>query len=158
MELNREQIIKALECCVKAKTHGDCIMLKCPALIDDECVYGGEDEQECFRKQMSDVLSLIKELTEENEKTKQQCDKAMHGQLEAYQNNLKYFEDVYNKELDKLKAEKADVTYFKAELIADTVRKVKEKLTEKMYENIEGRRFRILYEDEIDQIIKEITL
>jgi hypothetical protein len=102
-----------------------------------------------------DCLVLIKELIEENERLKdlieelqqyneawvedngklrkeierlkQQHDAAMREQFQAYTNNIKYFEDIYNKELDKLNAEKADVTYFKEQLIADTVRKFLDK-------------------------------
>ena len=51
MELNREQIIKALECCVKSECN------KCP-LRDGRCANG-----EMGRLS----LSLIKELNEENE-------------------------------------------------------------------------------------------
>ena len=36
------------------------------------------------------------------------------------------------------------------------LRKMQERLKEKMYENIEGRRFRILYEDEVDKIVREV--
>lgn len=71
MGLKREQIIKALECCVKADTHYDCRSLNCPALINDECIYTGITEQECNRKQFADALSIIKELTEENERLRE---------------------------------------------------------------------------------------
>ena len=40
--------------------------------------------------------------------------------------------------------------------IADTVRKMQERLKDKMLDNVEGRKFRLLYEDELDQIGKEI--
>lgn len=68
MELNREQIIKALECCAEAKNHADCIRLNCPALINDECYYTDDTDEECNRKQFADALTLIKELIEENER------------------------------------------------------------------------------------------
>lgn len=75
MELNEEQIKMALECCVKAETHLDCRKLKCPALINDECIYIGETDEDCDRQQLADALSLInsqeqriKELEAENEK------------------------------------------------------------------------------------------
>ena len=53
MELNREQVIKALECCAKGCC-GDCP--RSPFSLG------------CCRKTMLDALSLIKELTEENKK------------------------------------------------------------------------------------------
>jgi hypothetical protein len=55
-ELNREQIIKALECCTSEVT----IEFNCTA-----CPYIGKG---CNSVVMRDALSLIKELTEENER------------------------------------------------------------------------------------------
>ena len=52
MELNREQIIKALECCLE----GEC----------DGCTYN--EQTSCKEYLLNDAISLIKELTEENEK------------------------------------------------------------------------------------------
>ena len=51
MELNRDQIIKALECCAK----GDCD--NCP------CSFG-----DCYYYLARDALALIRDLTEENER------------------------------------------------------------------------------------------
>lgn len=63
MELNREQIIKALECC-HSSCDADC----------KQCTYRGkaDDEEDlgitCINVLIKDTLSLIKELTEENER------------------------------------------------------------------------------------------
>ena len=54
MELNREQIIKALECCTSETGCTECPHF--PSLMG------------CSRQNMRDALSLIKELTEENER------------------------------------------------------------------------------------------
>lgn len=51
-ELNREQIIKVLECCT---TNGDC----------PKCLYN-DDTSLCINRILKDALALIKELTEEN--------------------------------------------------------------------------------------------
>ena len=56
-ELNREQIIKALECCISEVKQDDC-----PC---DACPY---KDNGCNRNLLPDALSLIKELTEENER------------------------------------------------------------------------------------------
>lgn len=66
--LNAEQIKKALECCVKAETHLDCRKLKCPALINDECIYIGETDEDCDRQQLADALALITSQEQEKEK------------------------------------------------------------------------------------------
>ena len=51
-----EQIIKALECCSYATSNKDCE--KCPYYPDEECV----------KKQFTDILDLINRLKAENEK------------------------------------------------------------------------------------------
>lgn len=53
MELNREQIIKALEICT---TTGNC----------PECPYN-DDSSLCINRILKDAITLIKELTEEKE-------------------------------------------------------------------------------------------
>lgn len=53
MELNREQIIKALECCPNC----NCII----------CPYSHAANFDCRDEMMKHALTLIKELTEENE-------------------------------------------------------------------------------------------
>ena len=60
MELNREQIIKALECCNEEHTCNECPYC-------DNCYNG---------KVVENALSLIKELTEENERLRVASDKA----------------------------------------------------------------------------------
>ena len=57
MELKREQIIKALECC---NTIGGCKF--CPYSFEGKPTTNGE----CGEKMSLDALSLIKELTEES--------------------------------------------------------------------------------------------
>lgn len=56
MELNREQIIRALEFCAE---HEYCVSCPC----DNECIG--------MESLMLDTLSLIKELTEENERLRE---------------------------------------------------------------------------------------
>ena len=57
--MEREQIIKALECCSKL------------AFCGNECPY--YEDGDCVRKVTGNALSLIKELTEENERLKEIC-------------------------------------------------------------------------------------
>ena len=61
MELNREQIIKALGIC---STTGDC----------PNCYYN-DDTSLCINRILKDALSLIKELTEENERLRDELAK-----------------------------------------------------------------------------------
>lgn len=117
MELNREQIIKALE------LHS--LKLK-PCLQD--CPYGGLHY--CGSEMAKDALSLIKELTEENERLRKLGT---------------------TKEVEK--------EIVRRETRADTVRKMQERLKEVSHMTydinsveIEG----IVYVTEIDQITKEM--
>ena len=65
MELNREQIIKALECCCG----GWCIRDGCP-------LYKAEEEDDigkCISELAKNALTLIKELTKDVERVSKQC-------------------------------------------------------------------------------------
>jgi hypothetical protein len=66
MELNREQIIKAMECC-RTNSEMDCI--DCPYRNKGNDLYAG-----CVNTLLVDALSLIKELTEENERLRAEND------------------------------------------------------------------------------------
>ena len=61
MELNREQIIKAFECC----TLNAC---NCTGGCPYRGTSGERIGEECWRKARNDVYSLLNELTEENER------------------------------------------------------------------------------------------
>ena len=68
-------IIKALECCIKANSHGDCVRSKCPALLGNECYYAtivtdAYDDNEINRAQMKDVVALINRQKAEIERLK----------------------------------------------------------------------------------------
>jgi hypothetical protein len=90
--MEREQIIKALECCVKFECN------KCP-LTDGRCANG-----EMGRLS----LSIIKELTEENER--------LSGAVKQYEEERKYHFEMSRTRI--------------AEAKADTVRKMQERLKE----------------------------
>ena len=74
--MEREQIIKALECCIKAETWGDCEDLGCPAHTKQGCYFylrtDDDYENTIYIELCKDALSLIKELTEDNEYLKTQ--------------------------------------------------------------------------------------
>ena len=69
-ELNREDIIKALECC-NTGTMEDCA--KCPRV--DVCIT--LDCEECMEVLMRDALTLIKQLTEEKRDIFEEIDRLM---------------------------------------------------------------------------------
>ena len=93
MEFDREQIIKAFECCYTLSS--DC--LSCPFL---------EDSKACTSVSLM-ALALIKELVEENEKLKSQneefCDELTCLKIEldmVARNVAKKMFDVFEKRLD----------------------------------------------------------
>lgn len=94
MELNREQIVKALECCVE----GD-YCATCPAT--DYC--------EGVDNLTENALSLIKELTEEAEEAKRLADtyKRHHDIMDCECSRLEKENDKLTEENERLRAENA---------------------------------------------------
>ena len=153
MELNREQIIKALECC---STTGDC----------PKCLYN-DDTSLCINRILKDALSLIKELTEENESLKQSLDHEHASFMEIF--------GQYGEKCDKLAEENERLHASCKELTqkcvslndayefvngivlesrADTVRKMQERIkAEKFHHKNFGD---LVYLADIDQIAKEM--
>lgn len=137
MELNREQIKKALECC----TTGTCT--ECPKF----------NKVPCKIPLMRDALALIKELTEEVASWKEIA--------EGYQ---KLFEDCaedrakLTEENERLMRDKTAleciVSTARNQAKSDTVRKMQERLNEKLYSvpTVYNAHFRKM----IDQIAKEM--
>lgn len=146
MELNREQIIKALECCTNIGK-GDLVECVC-----EECPYCiGKDD---CRNLDSYALALIKELTEENERWR-----AEKETLEIYNKYYKYKNKeltAFNRRWAKECAELQDECEY---IKADTVRKMQEKLKYTLCINNEENYefFDYAYTLEtIDQVAKEM--
>lgn len=89
MELKREQIIKALECC----TLGDCY----------PCAYGNIGAG-CIDKMCGDALALIKKLTEDVERVTKQCGEIIVECDERDAERLKQVAEL-TKENERLRAE-----------------------------------------------------
>ena len=140
--MEREQIIKALECCYDNNL--SCI----------DCPFNASDKYaECAGLTLS-AIGLIKELTEENEKlTKRlekeaKCQYDLAGQIvDLKAENKRLRELVTTKEIEK--------EIVRRETRADTVKKMQEKLYARRvrYGNIT---FKVVPIDEIDQIEKEM--
>jgi uncharacterized small protein (DUF1192 family) len=136
--MERDNIIKALECCIKAETWGDCQELGCPALTKHGCYFylrtDNDNENALYVEMFKDALALItsqeqriKELTEENERLQAEI-----THLEGHR--------------------EADIKAFKT-LKADTVRKMQEKLKAKAKNNEWNG---TICGEDIDQIAKEM--
>lgn len=145
MELNREQIIMALECCTRGrKSKDDRPCLECPY---NECnLVGGTGERQttgtCQGWLMKDALALIKELTEENEKLRTIIAKANENTteyvkmlkeikfaVEKFKNNiLLTLHSELNAELLKVaRCQKADEPNMRSQEVFDILdRKIKE--------------------------------
>lgn len=176
-ELNREQIIKDLECSVA----GDCY----------PCPYA-EIGAGCRDRMCEDALALIKELTEDVERLRKQCGEAIvecderdaerlkqvaeltkevEQRIEDYQENQRKWETAYDElteENERLKARVLEENHLRhqaEEMLAqgmtvvksDTVRKMKERLMQKILENNVGNdSFAYFLKGYIDQIAKEM--
>ena len=137
MELNREQIVKALECCASPKQMcKDCPM---PEEIKDDC--------RCMEILSRNAVALIRELTEENERLERE--------------NARY-EAENNAEFNKwLKLEEATKRHHK-ELFQEAKIAVRDNTVRKMQERLK-KAFNFGYIileksicDIIDQIAKEL--
>ncbi len=136
MELNAEQIKKALECCANG---GGCIRDGCPLYKDDE--FG--DIEKCTSELSKNALALIKELAEElvncrtdNVKLTEENARLKHFDLEAMRGKADSYKELcskYLEENERLKSENDILLNIKNlnidKVIADTVRKMKERLT-----------------------------
>ena len=148
MEFNREQIIKALECC----TNCSC---------GTECPY--YEYEPCQTALDKDVLSLIKELTEENESwqkslitQKENADKAYY-ELACEVENLRA-ENERLREDNEIKSQKRANIFEIANAYergkADTVRKMQERLKEAF--NHYPQRCGECCKEKVDQISKKM--
>jgi hypothetical protein len=136
MELNKEQIIKALECCASEKY----ICEQCPIeqKIKDDC--------ECGEVVARNALALIKELTEENER--------LRAEKEAENKELFHrWKKIADETADRYEGLYQDA---KKSLVASTVRNMQERLRARRvsYGNIT---FKVVPIDDIDQIAKEMV-
>lgn len=123
MELNREQIVKALECC------SDCNCPECPYVPTEDCYKG---TMGCSEQMMRNALALIRELTEENERLRKTSEDGAecptcHGIGKIGTTNW-LTKHLSKEQIAKEKAEA--VAEFHRELRADTVRKMQERLCE----------------------------
>ena len=63
-----EEIIKALECCAKSKTNGDCVTLNCPCFKDGMCIFVDDDlglqnyDLDLINRQKAEIENLEKQM------------------------------------------------------------------------------------------------
>ena len=73
-KLTDSEIVKALECCIKTNTIGDCKKMSCPAFTLNGCSYYLRTDEDSvgaiFVEIIKDALDLINRLQAENEKLK----------------------------------------------------------------------------------------
>ena len=165
MELNREQIIMALECCGEY-THGTTCN-NCPYMLIELT-----DNDICSNRMSRDALSLIKELTEDVERLRKQCGEIIVECDERDAERLKQVAEL-TAENERLRADVAKeftcvfgkphkvsdcpITDEIAKAKADTVRKMQERLMQKILENTVGNdSFAYFLKGYIDQVTKEM--
>ena len=146
MELNREQIIKALECCTSEKG-----CTGCPRFLS---LMG------CSRQNMIDALTLIKELTEENERLRAELTGANKDKQILF-DEISSLEDEAEKAIDiaesNIRAEIASggtsCHWCEDKVKADTVRKMQSEIEARC---LKGGIYPAFVKSTIDQIAKEM--
>lgn len=68
--MKEEEIIKALECCAKSKTNGDCEALNCPCFKNGTCIFVDDDYGlqnlafDLIKRQKAEIERLRRHLTQ----------------------------------------------------------------------------------------------
>jgi hypothetical protein len=140
MELAREEIIKALECCSN-RVKANC----------DECPIG--EKRSCAIELYSKALGLIKELTEENERLRGQKDvrDILVKDLSSRNKELQRANEALGKYAENLETELYECINIKA----DTVKKMQSEIEKRC---IKGGIYPAFVKSTIDQIAKEMFL
>ena len=155
MELNREQILKSLECCASEEY----ICTQCP--IDEKI----KDDCECGKVVARNALALIKELTEENERLHEHL-AIEQSYKERLQGILLEFTDIVHKWGNKHGYDTSEIslvpilneaTAIKSQIKSDTVQEMQKRLNKHFchdpaFLGVEQR----LIMDVIDQTAKEM--
>ena len=124
MELNREQIVKALECCTSGNPCRECDYRR-----------KSKDTYGCRKICMTEALSLIKKLTEENERLSKATEEAVQS--------FTRLETLY-----KIECKRVDT------IKADTVRKMQSEIQKRC---AEGGIYPAFIAKQIDEIAKEMV-
>lgn len=139
MELNREQIIKALECCKTPK------LTKCEGCPRDE------EDALCMYRLSADALSLIKELTQANEQLSESYD-----HLEKTKDELLAERSRLTEENERISQSLANSKSILANSRADTVRKMQERLTT-FFANDDNLKYNEVDAEYINEMIDQIA-
>ena len=161
------EIIKALECCAKSKTNGDCKALKCPCFKDVTCIFVDDD----YGLQNL-ALDLI---------TRQQAElenlKVENQSLRSAANSLKMHYEEAQAEIERLKDanntfEKAfhiqeqnikdwlPITVFNYEIKTEAYKEFAERLKEFMHNKfkaLDEYEFEYITERDINNFVKEMV-
>ena len=146
MELNRDQIIKALECCVSIGAE-DC--KECAYRKRKDSLYAG-----CVNALTQDALALIKELTQRLEMLSESYDHLEKTKDELLAERSRLIEENERVKLEYAGFE-AGARHAVSFARADTVRKMQERLKANKVCR-DGLSFKVVDFDTIDQITKEI--
>ncbi len=146
MELNRDQIVKALECCAS----DEYICNQCP--IDEKI----KDDCECGKVVARNALTIIKELTEENAKLARSCTE-LTRKLEIANLDIECKERICESYALQYGTTADKEVWLKKER-ADTVRKMQERLKAETItiQDHTGKLGSVVLVDTIDQIANEL--
>lgn len=131
--MNENEIMKALECCIKAETWCDCESLGCPASTEQGCLFSlrteNDGENTIYIEIIKDALDLINRKNSEIEKVRTELDRLTI-----------YFDEAVEAKLKTARAE--------------AIKEFAERVKENEHAVYPGAFF--VYVDAIDQIAKEM--
>ena len=171
-KLTYKEIIKALECCAKSKTNGDCKALKCPCFKDVTCIFVDDDyglqnlALDLITRQQAELENL--KVENQSLRTAGNSLKMHYEEAQAEVERLESANDEKFRQWDML-AEKAKQHYadlyneakdiLKAEAYKEFAEKLKEKAS-KMEMACCGaiiRRDYTINEETLDNLVKEMV-
>ena len=166
-----EELQKCIECCIKAKTWGDCEELCCPATQKHGCLFylrSDEDYEGIIQTEMlKDALDLINRQKAEIERLEKETQKARRKALLEAKSKFAGHSDYHGDTiLCKLicMAEGKEVGVAtpldKSEIKAEVVKEFAERLKERAYTSSDwshGEHPQVVECDDIDDLVKEMT-
>lgn len=102
-KLTDEEIIKALECCSKSKTNGDCVTLNCPCFKDGMCIFVDDDlglqnyALDLINRQKAENENLQNVISNQQIEVSEKIEKQIKAEAyEEFVNRLKNSNKFYN--------------------------------------------------------------
>lgn len=157
-KLTDNEIVKALECCIKVKTLADCKNIGCPALTSQGCYYFLRTDEYCegviFIEIIKDALDLINRLQAEVERLKSDVSVSKDAYM-SMKDRYEYEKEKVEKAKQKCIGIAKALKTAKAEAYKEFADRLKEK--SKQGKGYLGNVYHSVDVAEIDNLLKEMV-